>query len=59
MADAFAGLGGGAGGFAITGNLVNSGVVDLGGAAPGNVLTVTGNYQGQSGVCLLYTSRCV
>ncbi|WP_241133581.1 autotransporter-associated beta strand repeat-containing protein [Achromobacter insuavis] len=55
VADAFPGLGGGAGGFAITGNLVNSGVVDLGGAAPGNVLTVTGNYQGQSGVVALNT----
>ena len=45
--------GGGAGAFAIAGNLSNSGLVNLAGANPGNRLTVTGNYQGQSGALSL------
>ena len=53
VADALPGLGGGAGAFAIAGNLSNSGLVNLAGANPGNRLTVTGNYQGQSGALSL------
>ena len=52
VADALPGLGGGAGAFAIAGNLSNSGLVNLAGANP-NRLTVTGNYQGQSGALSL------
>ncbi|HVJ02212.1 MAG TPA: autotransporter-associated beta strand repeat-containing protein, partial [Sphingomonas sp.] len=47
--------GAGAGQFRITGTLVNAGVADIGGAAPGNRLVV-GSYIGQAGILALNTT---
>ena len=45
------GLGGGAGPFVITGNLTNSGTVNLAGPIPAIALTVTGNYWASQACC--------
>jgi len=49
----FTGTGGGAGVYAITGNLTNAGIVSTQDGAVGDVLTVGGNYVGQGGQLLL------
>ncbi|WP_227875459.1 autotransporter outer membrane beta-barrel domain-containing protein [Paraburkholderia dokdonensis] len=56
VANALASLAGGAvGNFQINGNLVNAGLVQLGGSGVGNALTVAGNYAGQNGTIALNT----
>ncbi|MBB5191716.1 fibronectin-binding autotransporter adhesin [Silvimonas terrae] len=45
---------GGTGNFIVNGNLLNAGLVQLGGNRVGNTLTVNGNYTGQQGVIALH-----
>lgn len=56
VANALASLAGGAtGNLRINGTLTNAGLVQLGGAGVGNMLTVAGNYVGQNGTIALNT----